>query len=280
MVPAASRRRVGDRRLRVSVHGRRRPGVAPLLLINGLGAPLELFEPLREALGDRLTVAFDAPGVGGSPTPWYPPTMRCLAGMVAELIGDVSRELGPEAGGGRMDVLGLSWGGALAQELAHRHPQRVRRLVLAATTPGVVSLPGPPAAMAVVASPARYYFPAYLRAVAPLLYGREVLRHPELFERHVALRTTMAPDPVGYAYQVAALRRWSSLPWLRHLDQPTLVLTGDEDSIVPLPNARLLACAIPGAHLHVERKAGHLFLLLRAAQLAPLVGSFLDEPTG
>ena len=90
----------------------------------------------------------------------------------------------------------------------------------------------------------------------------------------------LAPDPVGYTYQVSALARWSSLPWLCQLNQPTLVLAGDEDSVVPLANARLLACAIPGARLHVERGGGHLFLLLRAEELAPRIESFLAEPTG
>jgi len=275
-----ARRRVGGRRLRVSIEGRSRQGVAPLLLINGVGAPLELFEPLREALGDRLTVAFDVPGVGGSPTPLLPPTMRGLARTVADLVVEVSRELAAEVGTDRMDVLGLSWGGALAQELAHSHPRLVRRLVLAATMPGVVCVPGHPVVLAVMASPARYYCPGFLRAVAPLLYGREVRTYRERFERHLEVRTMLAPDPVGYAYQVSALARWTSLPWLCQLDQPTLVLAGDEDSVVPLANARLLARAIPGARLHVERGGGHLFLLLRAEEVAPRIESFLGEPTG
>lgn len=285
---ASSRRqRFRGQHLRLSVHGRPRPGVAPLLLISGIGAPLELYEPLRDALGDRLTVAFDAPGVGGSPTPLYPPTMRCLARIVADLIDEVGHDLSaPDAavtadgtaapGAMQMDVLGLSWGGALAQELAHRHPDRVRRLVLAATTPGIVSVPGHPAAMAVLASPARYYVPGYLRAVAPILYGREVRDYPELFERHVAARTRLPPDPVGYAYQIAALRRWSSLPWLSRLPQRTLVLAGDDDAVVPLANSRLMAHLIPGARLHIEAGGGHLFLLLRAGRVAPIIEEFLD----
>ena len=210
MQTGRARRRVGGRRLRVSIEGRSRQGVAPLLLINGVGAPLELFEPLREALGDRLTVAFDVPGVGGSPTPLLPPTMRGLARTVADLVVEVSRELAAEVGTDRMDVLGLSWGGALAQELAHSHPRLVRRLVLAATMPGVVCVPGHPVVLAVMASPARYYCPGFLRAVAPLLYGREVRTYRERFERYLEVRTTLAPDPVGYTYQVSALARWTS----------------------------------------------------------------------
>jgi poly(3-hydroxyalkanoate) depolymerase len=270
----AHRRRIRGQRLRISVQGRGRPGRTPLLLINGIGAPLELFEPLREVLRDRVTVTFDPPGAGASPTPLYPPTMRCLARLVADLIEDVGAGLGTD----RMDVLGLSWGGMLAQELAYRHPDRVRRLVLASTMPGVVSVPGHPLAVSVLATPARYYSPEYLRAVAPVLYGREVARDRDLFERHVAIRTRLPPDPLGYLYQLAALRRWSSLPWLHRLTQATLVLAGDDDPIVPLVNARLMARVLPDADLHVERGGGHLFLLLRAAAMAPRLESFLDVP--
>jgi poly(3-hydroxyalkanoate) depolymerase len=256
--------------VRVSEQGVPHPDTPPLLLINGIGAALDLFEPLRDALGDRQTIAFDIPGVGGSPTPLYPPTMRWLAGLVAGLVDKL--------GCRQVDVLGLSWGGALAQELARRHPHRVRRLVLAATMSGWTSLPGRPTAVAVLLTPARYYCPPYFMLVAPTLYGREIRQHPELLRRHAHLRSANRPTPAGYFYQLAALRRWTSVPWLWRLPQPTLVIAGDEDPIIPLTNARLLACAIPDARLHVVRGGGHLFLLLRAAQMTELLVEFLDEP--
>jgi pimeloyl-ACP methyl ester carboxylesterase len=114
--------------------------------------------------------------------------------------------------------------------------------------------------------------------VAPTLYGREIRQHPELLRRHAHLRSANRPTPAGYFYQLAALRRWTSVPWLWRLPQPTLVIAGDEDPIIPLTNARLLACAIPDARLHVVRGGGHLFLLLRAAQMTELLVEFLDEP--
>jgi poly(3-hydroxyalkanoate) depolymerase len=253
--------------LRVTSEGEGRP----LLLVNGIGATGDLFEPFRRAVAERdgrQTITFDAPGVGGSPTPWYPPTMRQLAGTVASLIG----ELGHES----VDVLGLSWGGALAQELARRHPERVRRLVLAATMHGWTSCPGRPTAIAILATPARYYSPAYLRAVAPTLYGREILRHPELLRRHGYLRTARPPSPVGYTWQLAALRRWTSLPWLHALPHRTLVLAGDADPIIPVANAKVMAARIPDAELHVVRGGGHLFLYVRATEMAERVTTFLD----
>lgn len=258
---------VGRHRLRLSVE--QEGAGRPLLLLNGIGATADLFEPFRAHVTDRETIAFDAPGVGGSPATCYPLTMRRLTGIVAGLIAELGHQ--------QVDVLGLSWGGALAQELTRRHPQRVRRLVLSATTPGWASLPGRPAAMAILLTPARYYSPAFLRRVAPLLYGGSIAKHPDLLDRHAYLRATHPPTPRGYLYQLSALRRWSSLPWLHRLEQPTLVLAADDDPIIPLANGRLMAHRLPRGRLHVVEGGGHLFLFTHAADMAEVVRRFLDE---
>lgn len=257
---------VGNQRLRVLVesagHGR------PLLLINGIGATGQLFGPLRQHLTDRETIAFDAPGVGGSSTPPLPQTMRSLARTVAAMVD----ELGHDS----VDVLGLSWGGALAQELTRRHPELVNRLILCATMPGVLSVPGRPAALSILMSPLRYYSPNYLRRVAPVLYGGAIKQNPELLEEHAALRSNQPPTSVGYTYQLLALQSWSSLPWLHRLPHPTLVMAGDDDPIVPVANARILAGRIPNAELQVLDGAGHLFAFLRAEEVAGRIIGFLD----
>ena len=172
-------------------------------------------------------------------------------------------------------MLGLSWGGALAQELTYRHPQRVRRLVLVATMHGFTSVPGRPDALSILATPARYYSPAYLTAVAPTLYGREILDHPDLLARHTHIRSTRPPSLLGYTFQLAALRRWTSLPWLSRITQRTLVLAGDDDPIIPLTNLALIAKRIPGGELEVVQAGGHLFLFLRAEAMAERIDRFL-----
>ena len=258
--------RVGRQRLRVMIE---QPGAGrPLLLINGIGATGDLFRPFRQHLADRETIAFDAPGVGGSPERLYPPTMRQLAGLVAGLVDELGHD--------RVDVLGLSWGGALAQEFARRHPRSVHRLILAATMPGWTSLPGRPAAMSVLMSPARYYSPEYLQRVAPTLYGGAIRQHPQLLKEHARLRAAQPPTRLGYTHQLAALRRWSSLPWLHRLPHRALVLAGDDDPIIPLANARLIANRIPAGRLHVVEDGGHLFLFTRAEEMAGLVRDFLE----
>ncbi len=256
---------VGRQQLRVTVENR--GAGQPLLLINGIGATGDLFQPFRAHFGDRETIAFDAPGVGGSPAPLYPLTLRALARMVAGLI----HELGHD----QVDVVGISWGGALAQELARRHPARVRRLVLSATMPGWTSLPGRPAAVSILMSPARYFSPDYLRRVAPTLYGGAIAKHPELRAEHAQLREALPPTTVGYFYQIAALRRWTSLPWLHQLPHRVLVLAGDDDPIIPMTNSRIIANRIPDGRLHIVEGGGHLHLFTRAEEMANITRTFL-----
>lgn len=265
--PATRTVHVGRQRLRVSIE---RPGAGrPVLLVNGIGATGDLFETFRGCLGERETIAFDAPGVGGSPAPRYPLTLRCLSDIVAGLVDEVGHD--------RVDVLGLSWGGTLSQELAHRHPERVRRLVLTATTPGVVSVPGRPSAVAILLSPARYYSPEYLRRVAPTLYGGCIVHHLDVLQRHAYLRSTRPPSQRGYLYQLMALRRWSSLPWLAQLPHPTLVLAGDDDPIIPLVNARVMASRLADGRLEVIDAGGHLFLFTHPEETGATIVDFLDE---
>lgn len=259
--------RAGNQRLAVSLVGE---GLGrPLLLVNGIGATGELWDDFRAHVADRETIAFDAPGVGGSPAPRYPFRLRWLARRLELLVDALGHD--------HVDVLGLSWGGALAQEFAIRHPDRVRRLVLAATTPGVVSVPGRPSALRILATPRRYWSPEYLAEVAPTLYGGRIREQPELLARHGQVRATRPPSAWGYVGQLLALRRWSSLPHLPRLRIPTLVLAGDDDPIIPLVNARLIARLAPDARLHVVEGGGHLFLFTRPAEHAAIIRAFLDE---
>lgn len=255
-------------RLRVSVREGSEGG-PPLLLVMGIGGNLDMWEPLRAALPGLGTIAFDAPGAGGSSTPRRPLTM----GGIARVVEHALDALGCDA----VDVLGVSWGGALAQQLAHQARRRVRRLVLVSTMCGLGGVLGRPSAMAVLASPARYYSPAYLERVAPTLYGGRIRREPGLYRQQAEARLSRPPSVLGYSYQLWAIAQWSSLPFLSRLRQPTLVLAGDDDPVVPVANARILAARIPHARLHVERGGGHLLLLDSTDAVAPPIAAFLRE---
>lgn len=257
---------IGAQCLRVGI----RPGSGvPLLLCNGIGANLELAAPLMQRLGDVESVIFDVPGAGRSPPPKRPYRLFMLAGLLRKLLDHLGYH-------DQVDLLGVSWGGGLAQQFAIQYPRRVRRLVLAATAMGgMTMLPGDPRVLVKMVDPRRYLDKGYMKRVAPDLYGGRLRDDPEairLFTDHAR-----AGDRIGYRYQLLAMLGWTSLPWLWRMRQPTLVLAGDDDPLVPLVNARLHAWLLPNARLQVLHD-GHLFMLTQADETARLVGEFLGAP--
>lgn len=256
---------VGRQQLRVAV----RPGDparTPLVLANGIGASLELLQPFVDALDPSIEVIrFDVPGVGGSPLPTVPYRLPALARLVARMLD--------ELGYPTVDMLGISWGGGLAQQFALCHRRRCRRLVLAATGTGMLMVPGRPRVLARMATPRRYLDPDYAERIAGDLYGGTMRSDPAQARALLHDRTRVGPGR-GYLYQLAAGAGWSSLPMLPWVWQPTLLLAGDDDPIVPLVNARIMRRLLPDAELHVYH-GGHLALLTDAAELAPVVDRFL-----
>ena len=227
-------------RLRIADAGVVGGGGVPLLLLNGLTRPLESWGPFEEALARRTLVSLDAPGVGKSRTPLLPLSIAMLARLAASVLD--------HAGFERADVLGFSHGGAVAQQLAFQSPERVRALVLAATSCGVGATPGSQDALATESG---------LPDDAP---------HP-----------IPRLDPVGTLWQYLAISTWSSIPFLGAIRTPTLVVCGEDDQIAPPANSALLARRIPGAQL-VMLRAGHDLQRPGPAEgLARAVDRFLAE---
>ena len=243
------------------------PRLPPLIVFNGIGASLELIEPFVSALPEREVVAFDVPGSGGSPASLLPYRFPGLARLAHRLLGELGYN-------GAVDALGVSWGGALAQTFAFQFPTRCRKLVLASTSPGALMVPGRPSVLAKLVSPRRYVDPDFLHAFGGEIYGGAFRSDPGLLRRHA--QALWAPSNRGYLYQLIAAAGWTSLPWLRLLTQPTLVMHGLDDPIVPLINARILSALIRRAELHVVDD-GHMFLVSKARDVAPVVHRFLDE---
>jgi poly(3-hydroxyalkanoate) depolymerase len=235
----------------------------------GLGGNVEMWDPLVAAIGGRRQIiAYDAPGTGESELPRWPLRMGQLAGVAGGLLDQLGYD--------RVDVLGVSFGGAVAQQLAFQAPHRVGRLILAATACGLGGMPGNPLALAILFTPFRYYSRSYLRLVAPILYGGAG-GDGQLLEQQAIARLQRPPSLLGYYLQLAAIAGWSSLPFLRRIRQPTLVMAGDDDHIVPLINGRMLARLIPEGRLYVVRGGGHLFLLDRARESADAIQEFLEK---
>jgi poly(3-hydroxyalkanoate) depolymerase len=252
--------------LRVDVRAGRGGGV-PVLLINGIGASLELLQPFVDELPASLEVIrFDPPGVGGSPLPALPYRFGGLCRLIARMLTALGHD--------RADVLGISWGGAVAQHFAAFQRHRCRRLVLVSTATGALMVPARPAVLARMLTPRRYTDPGYLRSVAPVLYGGSARTQPERVREYMHADSRVG-SPQGYLYQLAAGAGWTSLPFLPLVRQPTLIVSGDDDPLIPLANARLLHALIPRSRLHVY-SGGHLGLVTEAAELAPVVSRFLE----
>lgn len=238
-----------------------------MLLLMGIGASMDMWGPLEDELvrRGRRVITCDMPGAGSSPPPVPPLRMRGLASLAAGILDrlDVSRA----------DVVGVSFGGALAQQFARSHPHRVRRLVLAATAPGLMGVPPSPRVLMHMTTPLRYWRPGYAQRIAGTIYGGRARQDPSAVLKG---RFHRPPSAYGYTTQLWAIWGWTSLPWLAFLPHSTLVMAGDDDPIIPLPNGRLLARLIPRARLEVIRGGGHLFLLEEADRSATTILDFLD----
>jgi poly(3-hydroxyalkanoate) depolymerase len=256
--------------LRVDVRTGSGSGV-PLLLINGIGASLELLQPFVDELPASLEVIrFDPPGVGGSPVPAFPYRFGGLCRLIARMLTTLGHD--------RADVLGISWGGAVAQHFAAFQRRHCRRLVLVSTATGALMVPARPAVLARMLTPRRYTDPGYLRSAAPVLYGGSARTEPDRVLEYMHSGSRVGP-PQGYLYQLAAGAGWTSLPFLPMIRQPTLIVAGDDDPLIPMANARLLHALIPRSRLHVY-SGGHLGLVTEAAELAPVVSRFLGGTDG
>ena len=123
----------------------------------------------------------------------------------------------------------------------------------------------------------RYYSRTHFTNVAPQIYGGRVRTHPETVVADARYRLARPPSPAGYVAQIASTWTYAGWPALRHVQAPTLVLAGDDDPLVPVANARLLARLVPNAELRVLEGAGHLFLLDGTPGVGPLITEFLNR---
>jgi poly(3-hydroxyalkanoate) depolymerase len=254
----------GGQRIRVNVrHG---SGV-PVVLCNGIGASLEVLDPLVEQL-DTTVIRFDVPGTGGSPTSIAPYGFPYLAWVLGRVLSKL--EIGV------VDVLGLSWGGALAQQFAFQNPRRCRRLVLVATGTGCLMVPAHPRVLAKMATPRRFSDPGYAASIAGELYGGTVRTHGDEVAR-LFVRQLHAGSKMGYLHQLLAGSIWTSLFALPAVRQETLIVAGTDDPIIPVVNARIMNALLPHSRLHLH-DGGHIDLVQNATELAPVIESFLNEP--
>jgi pimeloyl-ACP methyl ester carboxylesterase len=241
----------------------------PLLLVPGLGNNIEMWVPFMEQFRDRRVIRLDAPGTGLSSTPLCPIPIPALADLLVAVLD--SRHIAAA------DVVGFSYGGAVAQQLAFDHPARVRRLVLAATNCGIGAFPGWLPAVTGLATPLRYYSPSFFDRTAAATFGGVTARDATVRRRMIEARRSHPPAADGYALQLLGIVGWSSWHFLPRIPHRTLVICGDDDPLVPVANAFQLAQRIPNASLEIVEGAGHLFLWDDAKNLGRRIGGFLDR---
>jgi poly(3-hydroxyalkanoate) depolymerase len=237
----------------------------PLLFFNGIGANIEAVAPLAEMLDDRDFITFDMPGIGGSPDPVVPYNAIMMARIAGLILDRFDMQL--------VDVMGVSWGGAMAQQFALQNGARVNKLILAATSAGMLMVPGNPAALLKMADPRRYIDPDYMNKHFKTLYGGST----DGKGGHISRITP--PSKTGYFYQLMAMMGWTSAPFLPFLKAQTLVMMGSDDQIVPVANGKFLNFLIPNSELFVIEGGGHLFMLSHTDETIDALRGFLDRET-
>ena len=262
--PVYSMETVYGRKLRVAVWRSSKPtDRLPILFFNGIGANIEAMAPLAEQLNDRDFITFDMPGIGGSPDPVVPYNAVLMARIAALLLKKFDMPL--------VDVMGVSWGGAMAQQFALQNNARTNKLILIATSAGMLMVPGNPKALIKMADPRRYIDPDFMATHFKTLYGGMVGNKSE----HIGRVTP--PSKTGYFYQLMAMMGWTSAPFLPFMKTETLIMMGGDDQIVPVANGKFLAFLIPNSELLVIDNGGHLFLLSHVEESIAAIRGFLDR---
>ena len=262
--PTFSMETVDGRTLRVAVwRASKATTKLPILFFNGIGANIEAMAPMAELLDDRDFITFDMPGIGGSPDPVVPYNAILMARIAALLLDRFDMP--------RVDVMGVSWGGAMAQQFALQNTARTNKLILVATSAGMLMVPGNPASLVKMADPRRYIDPEFMAKHFKTLYGGMVGNKSE----HIGRITP--PSKTGYFYQLMAMMGWTSAPFLPFMKTETLIMMGDDDQIVPLANGKFLNFLISNSELFVVANGGHLFLLSHVEESIAKIRAFLDR---
>lgn len=241
----------------------------PVLLVMGLAYPAAMWWRLVPALAERYRVLrVDNRGAGlTGDVPGAPYTIETMAGDCLAVLD--------EAGVDRAQVVGISMGGLISQEIALTAPERVSSLCLVATHAGTAHAVWDPDALAMLSNRGEMTVQEAAEMSLPFNYAAGTPR--ERIEQDWAVRFPLAASPTGYLNQLAGASAWSGLERLSSLDVPTLVLHGEVDRLVPVDNGRRLAKAIPGAELVVVPDANHVLMTDQPEQVEKALLDWLDR---
>ena len=222
--------------------------------------------------GAFQVIVFDNRGTGLSDKPNTAYTIATMADDAAGLLTHL--------GLARAHIFGVSMGGMIAQELALRHARQVRRLILGCTSCG-----GPQARLASLGVLAQFLTaqnlprPEALRQQWPVLVSAAFLATQQAFLERLTACALAYPTPDHTAFRhMLAVQRFNSYGRLGQITAPTLVMSGDQDCLIPPANARLLAEKIPDARLHLIAGAGHGFFWEAPEAVLSSLRKFCDMP--
>lgn len=228
----------------------------PLVLIMGLRRNLEWwYRQVPELSSQYKVVAFDNRGAGRSDKPVMPYSIRLFANDTAALIDSLKL--------GKVHVMGISMGGYIAQELAINYPDRVRSLILGCTGPGGINAP--------VMTPERTKKFTANEGLSPeeilkkdmdiYFSDRFITDNPDRIEEFTKISMRWYQPPDAFLRQFEACRKHDTTDRLHQVRVPTLILSGDDDPLIPGENSRMLKITMPHADIHFFPNLRHVFFI-------------------
>ncbi len=252
--------------------------------IRGAGEPVALImgfsgsgrgwgEPFLNLMEQKYKIfVIDNRGTGESDKPDVAWTLRDMAADIAAVLDHASTP--------RAHIFGISMGGMIAQEFVLAYPERTRGLVLGCTNCGAShSIAAPPEAVAALMPQPGMPPEEQARRAFAAACGKAFLdsaRGQAIITQAISEMGNYPATPMHtFARQGAAIGGFDSFDRLKEIKSPTLIIHGDDDAIVPYPNAEVLKGAIAGSRLHRLRSAGHMFFWEMPEEAARVAGDFV-----
>ena len=223
----------------------------PLLMINGITANVETWTPFAEKIKNRRLIMFDVPGIGLSPARRNPKKMHEIAIEMMALLTILGYD--------KVDILGYSWGGTLAQQIVHQFPERIKKVILVSTTPGIKGKFPTFMTIGMMAS-----FASYVAATRVFNAERD---YKELF---------IIPNPIGVVHQVFALAHWSFNGRTFNDSHEVLIIGGKKDPLLPHGNSWRIKKNFKNADVYIAPTGDHMWVLDSSETSSALVNNFLS----
>jgi pimeloyl-ACP methyl ester carboxylesterase len=263
----------------------------PILLFNGASDNMDAWDQsfLRSLSSNLTVIVFDTRGIGNTTTGSKPYSMEQLANDTAGLLDALKIQ--------KADVLGYSLGGFIAQQFTISYPEKVNRLILAATTcggkNGIPALPEFIKLQIDVVNKSLNNIPLTTEEIKSLnsasLGSGWIRLHPESLDipaniTFQQMKPGLSQDAMNNQTNIALA--WVATNWngacdeLAKLAKPTLVITGtDDNNLIPHENALILAGKIPGAWLVQIKDAGHAVMTQYPDEISKILNTFLSTTT-